>query len=224
MSQPVSPLACHLITGPLGVGKTTAIIDYLKRHAATQFVAVLVNDFGPVGLDAAIIESDTSTDSGAPKPRIMMVPGGCICCSAAAGLLEGFQELSKLSRKPDRVIVEPSGIALVGDTVDLLRSFSEQFNVELRPVVTMIDPKLLNRPAFTRLPYFIRMIESADVLVANRCDLSPRQDIERFEKWAAELYPPGFPTTCSSCEPIPRASPRPAVSATRSKRNTNASS
>ena len=179
---------CHVIAGALGVGKTTAIIDYLKRHAARQFVAVLVNDFGPVGLDAAIIEGDTPTAAD-DQTKIVMLPGGCVCCTAAGGLLTAFQQIFQLPRL-DRIIVEPSGLAMVGDMVDLLRSLLRQFPIRLRPVITLVDPKNVDRPGFSKVPYFVRMIEAADILVANRCDLAGDDRVARFAEWAAALYPP----------------------------------
>jgi G3E family GTPase len=176
-------IPCHLINGPLGVGKTTAIIDYLRRTADRQFVAVVVNDFGPVGLDGAIIEGDVE------KPTVMTIPGGCLCCSAAGGFVAAFREIAK-QPKVTRIIVEPSGMALVGETVDLLNSLAEEFGLELRPIITLLDPKSLERPGFTRAPYHVRMIEAADILVANRCDLATPEQVERFKQWASELYPP----------------------------------
>src|SRR5690349_4024282 len=119
----------HLIAGPLGIGKTTAIISYLQRQAGREFVAVLVNDFGPVGLDAAIMEGALAQDASA-NTAIKMLPGGCVCCTSAAGLLSAFEELSVLPRV-DRIIIEPSGLSLVGDTLDLVASVADRFSLEL---------------------------------------------------------------------------------------------
>ncbi len=181
-------IPCHLINGPLGVGKTTAIIDYLRRHAERQFVAVLVNDFGPVGMDEAIIEGDLKADAG-ERPKFVMVPGGCICCSAAPGFMVALQEIGKMERV-DRVIVEPSGLALVGDMIDLLLDWHKGFRLDLRPVITLLDPKDLDRKNYTQAPYNVRLFEAAEVLVANRCDLYPPEMVERFRRWAEGLYPP----------------------------------
>src|SRR5690606_14091856 len=101
------PLPVHLICGPLGVGKTTAILDRLQRTRGSEFTAVLVNDFGPVGLDGPIIESALGAEA---KVDVKMVPGGCVCCTAAAYLT---QALAEVARRPglDRLLIEPSGLA-----------------------------------------------------------------------------------------------------------------
>ena len=177
----------HLICGPLGIGKTTAIIDYLRRHAADQFTAVLVNDFGPVGLDAAIMESDIGL-AARDRTSIHMLPGGCVCCTAAAGLIGAMEQLSSLPRL-DRIIIEPSGLALVGGMIDLVLDLVDKYGLELRPVIALVEPRLLDRAGFYKAPYYVRVVEAADVLVANRCDLATPAQIAAFDQWAANLFP-----------------------------------
>ncbi len=178
----------HLICGPLGIGKTTAIIDYLRRHAADQFTAVLVNDFGPVGLDAAIMEADIGS-AARDRTSIHMLPGGCVCCTAAAGLIGAMEQLSAMPRL-DRIIIEPSGLALVGGMIDLVLDLAEKHRLELRPVIALVEPRLLDRAGFHKAPYYVRIVEAADVLVANRCDLATAVQIDAFDQWAADLFPP----------------------------------
>jgi G3E family GTPase len=178
----------HLICGPLGIGKTTAIIDYLRRHAADQFTAVLVNDFGPVGLDAAIMEADLGS-AAKDNMSIHMLPGGCVCCTAAAGLIGAIEQLSAMPRL-DRIIIEPSGLALVGGMIDLVLDLADKHSLELRPVIALVEPRLLDRPGFHAAPYYVRVVEAADILVANRCDLASPAQIAAFDKWAADLFPP----------------------------------
>lgn len=178
----------HLICGPLGIGKTSAIIAYLRRQAGKQFVAVLVNDFGPVGLDAAIMEGDLGS-LAREQTTIHMLPGGCICCSAATGLMDAMEKLAGMPQV-DRIIIEPSGLAMVGDMVDLVQSVAERYHLELRPIITLVEPRLMDRLGFLKAPYYVRMVEAADILVANRMDLASEDQTRRFEQWAGELYPP----------------------------------
>jgi G3E family GTPase len=189
--QTTPTIPCHLIAGPLGVGKTTAIIDYLKRHRHGQFVAVLVNDFGPIGLDGAIIGADAGGDEGR-KLSVFNVPGGCVCCSAADGLVAGFAKIAKLPRL-DRIIIEPSGVAMPGEIVELIAQLRLPFAMEMRPTVVIVDPgdvAGLDDPATPAVPYFEKMIEAADVLVANRCDKASAQTMAKFHAFAAAIYPP----------------------------------
>ncbi len=196
-----SKVPVNLICGPLGIGKTTSIIRYLKGHAGREFVAVLVNDFGPVGLDAAIIEGDLPAD-GKGNTSIKILPGGCVCCTSAVNLMGALEDLSKLPRV-DRIIVEPSGLAMVGDMVDVLASVADRFSLELRPVIALVEPRLLDRVGFMKAPYYVRMVEAADVLVANRCDMASENHIERFKEWARGLYPPKVRVVMTSHGEIP---------------------
>ena len=186
--MPDRKVPVNLICGPLGIGKTTTILRYLQRSGSAQFTAVLVNDFGPVGLDAAIIEGDLAHALRA-NTSIKMLPGGCVCCTSAASFISSIHQLRTLPRL-DRIIIEPSGLALVGDMVDVVSSVADKYNLEVLPVITLVEPRLLDRAGFLLAPYYIRMVEAADVLVANRCDLASAAQIARFDEWSAALFPP----------------------------------
>ena len=177
----------HLIVGPLGIGKTTAIINYLKRIAGFEFAAVLVNDFGPVGLDDAIVENQTGMPTGFGK--VVMVPGGCICCSALPGMISAFKRIFEFP-VVDRIIIEPSGIAQPGAIIDLICDLKRSHNIELRPIIGLVSPTLVAKGALDNIPYYSRLVEAADILVANRCDLAKPGELEAFKTWAAGLYPP----------------------------------
>ena len=90
----------NIITGFLGSGKTTAIQSLLKQKPAHEKWAVLVNEFGEIGIDGTIL-----SDSGA---IIKEVPGGCMCC--AAGVPTSVALVALLKTEPDRLIVEPTGL------------------------------------------------------------------------------------------------------------------
>ena len=73
------PVPANLITGFLGVGKTTAILDLLRHRPAGDRWAVIVNEYGEVGIDGAIL-----ADAADGSLDIREVEGGCICCTSAA--------------------------------------------------------------------------------------------------------------------------------------------
>ena len=193
-------IVCHVIAGPLGVGKTTAIIDYLQRHAEHQQTAVLVNDFGPVGLDGAIIKDrvgrgdDARDDAG---PPIISIPGGCICCAAAEGLIAGLTKVADLPAI-DRIIVEPSGLAAPAQVIDLLRQMAGDLGLEVRPVIVLLDVATAESRYATGMPYYTRMVEAADILIGHRADLASDEQIESFGQWANQLYPPRLHVGCAS--------------------------
>ncbi len=188
MSNIKPPIPCHLITGPLGVGKTTTVLHYLKQQAGREFIAVLVNDFGPMGMDDAILEGELG-DKVRAGTELLMVPGGCICCSAAPGMIAALQKLATLPRV-DRILIEPSGMAMTGDMLDLLYSLKQQHHLELRPTITLLDVREVDKQAYQRMPYFYRMFEAADILVGHRADLATPMQLEKFTQWADSLYPP----------------------------------
>jgi len=178
-----TPLPCHVIAGPLGVGKTTAILDYLARHAGEQRVGVLVNDFGPVGLDGAVLEAD-----GGEGLQVTTVPGGCVCCAAAEGLVTSIQRL--LTADIDRLIIEPSGMADPAQVLGLLRQIAGQSRLELRPTIALLSASEFEPQRASQMPFFRHMADAADILVLNRCDTTGPGVTEAFRQWAAGLEPP----------------------------------
>ncbi|KPV41070.1 hypothetical protein AN478_03875 [Thiohalorhabdus denitrificans] len=182
MPEP-SPLPCHVIAGPLGVGKTTAILDYLRRHTGEQEVGVVVNDFGPVGLDGAILEGEGG------RPEVATVPGGCVCCAAAEGLVTTIQRMLELPDL-DRLIIEPSGMADPAQVLVLLRQMAGQSRLELRPTIALLNAAEFEPRRASQMPFFRHMADAADILVLNRCDAAEPGTEEAFREWAATLEPP----------------------------------
>lgn len=173
-------IPCHLIAGPLGVGKTTAIRRFVAQSSG--FTAVIVNDFGQTGYDASFI----SEAGGAERLRVENIPGGCLCCSSVAQLLPA---LEMLCAKPEveRIIIEPSGIALIDPLLDMLREAALRCGLEIAPVIVLFDPAKSRPAALKLIPYWNRLADCAGIVVANRCDLAPSGAVEQFveclEKW-----------------------------------------
>ena len=83
------PIPVNVIAGPLGVGKTTVINHLLQSRPPGERWAVLVNEYGLIGLDAALME-DTTESGGSAGVEIREVAGGCICCTAGIRLNKVF--------------------------------------------------------------------------------------------------------------------------------------
>ncbi|MCU0218411.1 CobW-like GTP-binding protein, partial [Mycobacterium tuberculosis] len=90
----------HLIAGPLGAGKTSLIRHLLAQKPAGERWAVLINEFGQIGLDAALLEQG---DDGI---ALAEVAGGCLCCVNGAPFQVGLGRLLRKAR-PDRLLIEP---------------------------------------------------------------------------------------------------------------------
>ncbi|WP_265583891.1 CobW family GTP-binding protein [Chitinimonas koreensis] len=173
----------NLLTGFLGVGKTTAVRRLLADKPADQFWAVLVNEFGEVGIDGAAIEAS------ADGLNVVEVPGGCICCTTSPMLRVSITRLLR-ARRPDRLLIEPSGLGHPAGIVDVLRDPYLAAALELRAVVTLVDPRHLDDARYTLNDTWRDQIALADVLVANKCDRADAAQIDRFARMAEGLYPP----------------------------------
>ncbi len=106
-----------VIAGYLGAGKTTLINACLQTRGERK-IAVLVNDFGEINIDAALIESQTET--------VLNLAGGCVCCSIGSDFMEALFELAALPNTFDHVLVESSGVALplpIAQSIALSQSF-----------------------------------------------------------------------------------------------------
>lgn len=192
----MTPIPVHIITGFLGAGKTTAILEILKREGTGRRTAVLVNEWGKVSLDGPIVASEH------PGLEIREISGGCICCSAGAELDRVLAEISERIR-PDRILVEPSGIAKPGEIVDLVRPRFEDGTLEIRPVVCLVDPARFVKSRAMELPVYRDQVESAQVLVANRCDLADPDTLAAFHAAASRLFPPKLAVYATSFGKLP---------------------
>ena len=123
----------HVLSGFLGAGKTTAVKDLLGRRADRERIAVVVNEFGTLGVDGALLSDCASC-------ILREVPGGCVCCTAMADLEASLEEVSDLVA-PTRFVLEPTGLARPSELVDLLRGPRWATRFDVRPVITLLDPQ-----------------------------------------------------------------------------------
>jgi len=177
----VKRVPVNLISGPLGVGKTTAIRHLLENRPEGERWAVLVNEYGLVGLDAALL-ADAARPEGI---EVREVAGGCICCSA--GFLFEISLAMLLQKDPDRLLIEPTGLAALSGILDSLDRESVREKVDIRSTICLLDPATADRDR--QREEVGDQIEAADVLLANRCDLATAEQLEAFSTWAHSLFP-----------------------------------
>ncbi|TBW53765.1 GTP-binding protein [Marinobacter halodurans] len=174
------PFPTHLILGFLGAGKTTAIRDLLTRKPAGETWAVLVNEFGEVGIDGQLL-----ADTGA---FVREVPGGCMCCVAGLPMQMGLNMLIREAR-PDRLLIEPTGLGHPARIIETLQNEFYQDVLSIGASIGLVDPRRLDEPRVTGNVHFRDQVAAADVLVANKTDLCTPQQIRAFWQWAEALTP-----------------------------------
>ncbi len=105
----LSKLPVTVITGFLGSGKTT-LIRHLMQNPQGKRLAVVVNEFGDVGVDGEILKSCAIPEC--PAENIMELSNGCICCTVADDFIPTIEALMALDPRPDHILIETSGLAL----------------------------------------------------------------------------------------------------------------
>ncbi|QVW23322.1 GTP-binding protein [Pseudomonas hormoni] len=152
----------HVIAGPLGAGKTSLIKHLLAQRPANERWAVLINEFGQIGLDAALLTRD------ADGIALGEVAGGCLCCVNGAPFQIGLGRLLRKAR-PDRLFIEPSGL---GHPAQLLRQLNEAPWVgvlAVQPCVVVLDAQAL--AAGKSLPVTQQeALNSAGLLLLNKSE------------------------------------------------------
>ncbi|MFC6336046.1 cobalamin biosynthesis protein CobW [Pseudomonas sp. CCM 7891] len=150
----------HVIAGPLGAGKTSLIKHLLAQRPANERWAVLINEFGQIGLDAALLTCD---DDGIAMGE---VAGGCLCCVNGVPFQVGLGRLLRKA-KPDRLFIEPSGLGHPAQLLQQLREEPWQKVLAVQPCVLVLDAQAL--AAGKPLPEAQRQaLASAGLLVLNK--------------------------------------------------------
>ncbi len=133
-----SHIPTHLIAGPLGAGKTSLIRSLLAQRPAGERWGVLINEFGQIGLDAALLSTD---DDGISFAEIA---GGCLCCVNGVPFQVGLGRLLRKAR-PDRLLIEPSGLGHPGQLLVQLAAKPWQQLLAVQPCVVVLDTAALLR-------------------------------------------------------------------------------
>ncbi|MEM1145494.1 MAG: GTP-binding protein [Pseudomonadota bacterium] len=156
-----------VITGFLGVGKTTTILDLVSRKPAHERWAVLINEFGEIGVDGSLVRGQASEESGV---FVSEVPGGCMCCTSALPMQTALNQLLRKAR-PHRLLIEPTGLGHPAEVLSTLSSGHNKEVLSLGRTLTLVDARNLSDSRYTSHPTYLQQYEIADVVVANKADL-----------------------------------------------------
>ena len=199
----------NVITGFLGVGKTSAILNLLANKPTDERWAVLVNEFGEVGIDGSYFSGSAPTKENV---HIKEVPGGCMCCASGVSMRVALNVLLDKA-KPDRLLVEPSGIGHPEGVIDILNSQFYQNVIELHQTLVLVDARKITDERYYQHPTYLQQLDVADVVVANKADLYEQDDYtnlvnfleKRFGEKAKPCYPitqAGLPISLLSEQPL----------------------
>lgn len=169
-----------IVSGYLGSGKTTLVGHLLKEAQASGVrLAIISNEFGDTGIDKALLD--------AGEEGLVELDGGCVCCRLSDALGETVARVLT-TVKPDRLVLETSGVALPSEVrIQFWRPPIEGL-VSDEAVVVLVDAERLlslGEPDET----FLDQVEAADLLVLNKCDLVDEAGLVAAEQRLAELSP-----------------------------------
>ncbi len=187
-SAPILSVPTNIITGFLGAGKTSAILNLLKHKPEGERWAILVNEFGEIGVDGSLVEGHAGIDTDI---HIREVPGGCMCCAAGLPMQLALNQLLRRAR-PHRLLIEPTGL---GHPFEVLQTLSTNHNREVLSIektLTLVDARNLQDERYTSHETFRQQLSIADVVVANKVDLYGPDDRSALESYIRELCHPNM--------------------------------
>ena len=177
-----SPIPTNIITGFLGVGKTTTIVNLLKQKPNNEKWAILVNEFGEIGLDGALIAAEHNE---ADKVFIREVPGGCMCCASGLPMQIALNMLI-MKAKPDRLLIEPTGLGHPKEVLKVLSGEHYKDVLSLNNSITLVDARHFTSAKHLENDTFQQQLDVADLLVVNKSDLASDHDIKNFEAYTSK--------------------------------------
>jgi G3E family GTPase len=176
--QSASKASVVIITGFLGSGKTTLLNRILTAEHGRR-VAVIVNEFGAVGIDHHLLLS--------PNQEVVQMNNGCICCTVRGDLVRSFFQLLDHRDRFDTVVIETTGLAEpapVAQSVYADERIRSQFT--LAGVVTVVDAKYISA-RLEESAEACEQIAFADLIVLNKTDLSTPEKLDETERQLARL-------------------------------------
>ena len=179
-------IPCTLVTGFLGSGKTTLINQLIADKSTDERWALLINEFGRIGIDAALVSSSQDSNSAQNNIAIREVSGGCICCTSQLPLQIAISRLLS-DHHPQRLLIEPTGLAHPRELIRQLSAPHWQTALKMQAVITVLNALQWQREKYRAHEGFQAHIRDADVLVINRYAQLSTDDKQALQDWIAEL-------------------------------------
>jgi cobalamin biosynthesis protein CobW len=207
MSASLARVPCTIVTGFLGAGKTT-LIRHLLAHARGRRLAVLINEFGDVGIDGEILKG--CGDDACPEKNIVELANGCLCCTVADEFVPALDSILALEPRVEHIVIETSGLALPKPLVQAFHWPAIKSRVTVDGVIAVVDGAAIaagrvsgdldalarQRAADAALDHddpieevFADQVACADLVVLNKRDLVDALSIERAVAGLARMLP-----------------------------------
>jgi cobalamin biosynthesis protein CobW len=155
----LAKVPCTIVTGFLGAGKTT-LVRHVLTNAGGRRLAVIVNEFGDVGIDGEILKG--CGDAACPEDRIVELSNGCLCCTVADEFVPALAALLALPNPPEHIVIETSGLALPKPLVQAFNWPEISGRVTVDGVVAVIDGKAVAEGRFADDPEAMARERAAD--------------------------------------------------------------
>lgn len=152
-------ISATVVTGFLGAGKTT-LIRHMLQHANGRRLALIINEFGDIGIDGALL-SDCGEASCSAEDIVELV-NGCICCTVADDFLPAMQALLDRPDPPDHIVIETSGLALPKPLVQAFNWPEIRTRVTVDGVVAVVDAAAVAEGRFAADPAALAAQRAAD--------------------------------------------------------------
>src|SRR5882724_6962623 len=207
MTETLARVPCTIVTGFLGAGKTT-LIRHVLANAKGRRLAIVVNEFGDVGIDGEILKG--CCDDSCPQENIGELANGCLCCTVADEFVPALDTILSLRPAVEHIVIETSGLALPKPLVQAFHWPAIKSRVTVDGVVAVVDGAALAQGRFaadlealarqrevdTALNHddpieevFEDQIACADLVVLNKCDLLDQSGIDRASSAVAGALP-----------------------------------
>jgi cobalamin biosynthesis protein CobW len=203
----LSKIPATIVTGFLGAGKTTLIRHLLEKPKGRR-LALIINEFGDIGIDAEILNG--CGDLACGSDNIIELANGCLCCTVADDFLPAIERLLALDPLPDHIVIETSGLALPKPLVKAFEWPAIRARLTVDGVIAVVDGKAVAEGRFADDPaklarqreadpsiehdnpleeVFQDQVLCADLVVLNKSDLIDRSEQRRIAAGIAALVP-----------------------------------